>query len=743
MATATVTGKIPKASPPSALPSNDPLTPEQWKTFLAISDAFVPAVQPKSKADPMHQLAVPDDEYSRAMSVLERITPTETGRLLVDNYLQESPGTSEAFRKAVYRLMSFFMVPDQKNQLIMVLNVLNYRAGSLLLTGSTTPISEQPVHVREQILRGWENSRLPPLRLLMRSLQMLTKQSWIQTSPSMGPLLGYPRVPVHGTPGKGFEYSFIQMPPGDGPEIIETDVVVVGSGCGAGVSAKNVADAGYRVIVAEAGHYWPPEHLPMTEQEGQTNLFMNGGLMLSDDQSIGVAAGQTWGGGGTVNWSASLQTQSFVRKEWADSGLPYFTSAEFQADLDTVCNRMGVSTDFIQHNQTNQLLMEGARKLGYGHKAVPQNTGGKQHYCGYCTLGCASCEKQGPVISYLPDAARAGAQFIEGFHVKKVLFEDKKGGRTAVGVQGIWKSRDLNGGIEGPSTVIRDVIIKAKRVIVSGGTMQSPLLLMRSGLKNSNIGKYLHLHPVSFLGAIHEREIKPWEGGILTAVVSEYENLDGVGHGAKIEATNMLPATWLPWAAWDGGLGYKINAARMKHMVGYISIARDRDTGSVFIDPNDGRCRINYHPSAFDKKHIMEGVIACAKIQYIAGATEIFTTIPHVPKFVRNPANAGLGINDPEFVAWLATVRRAGFPSPETLFVSAHQMGTCRMGASKGTSVVDPKGKVWDTQGLYVADASVFPSASGVNPMITNMAISNYISRNVVAGLADGIRGKL
>ena len=51
---------------------------------------------------------------------------------------------------------------------------------------------------------------------------------------------------------------------------------------------------------------------------------------------------------------------------------------------------MGVSTDYIQHNQTNQMLLNGARKLGYAHSVVPQNTGGKEHSCGHCTFGCGS-----------------------------------------------------------------------------------------------------------------------------------------------------------------------------------------------------------------------------------------------------------------------------------------------------------------------------------------------------------------
>jgi hypothetical protein len=445
-----------------------------------------------------------------------------------------------------------------------------------------------------------------------------------------------------------------------------------------------------------------------------------------------------------VNWSASLQTQAFVRREWAEKGLPFFTSAEYQDSLDRICKRMGVSTEYIEQNRTNEILLEGARKLGYSHKVVPQNTGGKRHYCGYCTFGCGSCEKQGPVVSFLPDAARAGAQFIEGFHAERIIFDIKGGKKVATGVRGTWVSRDINGGVAGEPVNRREVIIEAKRVVVSAGTMQSPLLLLRSGLTNYNIGRNLHVHPVSVVGSIHQEEIKPWEGAILTSVVSEYENIDGKGHGVKLEATNMLPSSWLIWLKWNSGLEYKLNAARMKHMAGYISLARDRDTGQVYPDPIDGRVRFKYTTSNFDKNHIIEGVIALAKIQYIEGAIEIFTTVPGISTFIRDPAcRSKDGINDAKFQAWLEGIRVAGFPAPESMFASAHQMGTCRMSAKERDGVVDPTGKVWGTEGLYIADASVFPSASGVNPMVTNMAISDWISRGIAEGLEERPRSRL
>ena len=259
------------------------------------------------------------------------------------------------------------------------------------MTGYVTPLDCLPIQDREKVLQGWATSRLPLLRGLHCSLTALTISYWVRTSPTLGHVLGYPRVPAHGSPAKdGYPFRFLQFPPSNAaePETINADVVIVGSGCGGAVAAKTLAEAGLKVIVVDKGYYWSPLRLPMSELEGSAHLFDNGGMMLSEGATVTIAAGSTWGGGGTVNWSASLQTQGYVRHEWSQKfGLKYFTSAEFQRDLDAVCLRMGVGTSAIQHNKTNEVLLEGARKLGWSAKTVPQNTGGEAHNCGYCTYG--------------------------------------------------------------------------------------------------------------------------------------------------------------------------------------------------------------------------------------------------------------------------------------------------------------------------------------------------------------------
>ncbi|KAI9845931.1 MAG: hypothetical protein M1837_004467 [Sclerophora amabilis] len=715
-------------------PKDDVFTAAQWETLLAITATIIPEVRRSSTLSSTSQLCLPDAEYDAVVEQIRSTAANPPEHSTIEDFLAESPVTYKAFRRELHRTLALYVREDARKGIAFILNALNTRVGSLLLNGSTGLFHEQTLPVRTATMQRWSQSYLTPLRTACQALTKLTKSVWTRTSLTLQPLLELPRAPLHGKPGDGFDFRFLQFSASQRAEVLETDVVIVGSGCGAGVTAKNLAEDGHRVIVVDKAYHHPPEYLPMSELHASVELFEGGGAQPSDDNSTTVIAGSAWGGGGTINWSASLQTQAYVRKEWADKGLDFFTSAEYQASLDRVCCRMGVSTDFIEHNHGNEAILEGCRKLGYSHKAVPQNTGGNKHYCGYCTLGCGSAEKQGPVVSWLPDAAKAGAQFIEGCEVTKVLFEDQHRSNKAVGVAGVWTSRDRK--------IKRDVVIKAKKVIISAGTLWTPIILQKSGLKNSQIGRNLKLHPCSFVFGIWPEEVRPWEGAILTSVCDEFQNQDGHGHGVKLEAMVMLPSWMLPLIP-GSGLDFKKFCLKFKHMNAFITLCRDQASGRVYPDAVSGHPRIEYTPSAADRQHCMEGLVALAKICYVTGAREISTIIESVPPFVRPESSGSIsdtkesepqddpGINDPDFQAWLGKVRAAGLHSPTTPFGSAHQMGSCRMGTNEKNSVVNQKGQVWGAQNLYVADASVFPSASGVNPMITNMAISDWTSRGI------------
>ncbi|OTB08028.1 hypothetical protein M426DRAFT_317536 [Hypoxylon sp. CI-4A] len=750
--------ETPEATSTTQLPELKPdayFSETQWLTLLALVDAIVPSIAPESKVvDRQNQLFISQPRYNEAYESIKRQMKHAPDREKFQKYLESRPVDNTVFRRKLKRVLQAVPNTDRK-RLGGILDLISTRVGSLVATGYSTPLHEQPVHVREAIIQSWYRSWVSLWPVIGKTITTISRVCFAQTDPLFLEISEFKATPDDHQPGPSFDYNFMQFESGSEPETIETDVVIVGSGCGGGVSAKVLAEAGHKVVVVDKGYYFPPSQLPMNSETANEYLFEGGGSMQSVDGSMTVTAGSCWGGGGTVNWSVSLQPQGYVRQEWASQGLEFFTTQEFQNCLDRVCDFMGVSDAHIRHNHGSNVILNGAKKLGWTAKPCPQNTGGTEHYC-HCALGCGTGGKQGPSVSWLPAAAKAGARFIEGFAVSEVLFDEKGRSKEAIGILGTWTSRDKDGNVHGPEStrVKRQVRIRAKKVIVSCGPLNSPLLLKRSGLKNPHIGKHLRLHPVGHLNALFDEDVKGWEGGILTSVCSSFENLDGKGHGVKLEASSMIPYMFLFHHPWRSALQWKLDALRARQMNTYISLARDHDSGRVYADPDDGRPTIDYTPSAYDRKHILAGVIALAKLCYVEGATEIWPSIQSVPSFVRRSKHDAVannpeaqvdgdndidqGINDPEFAAWLENLERVGLNIPDASFTSAHQMGTCRMSTHPSQGVVDPAGKVWGAQNLYVADASVFPSASGVNPMITNMAISDWIARGVSRDLKKG-----
>lgn len=284
-------------------------------------------------------------------------------------------------------------------------------------------------------------------------------------------------------PGPTVNFDFIQP-----DSVIETDIVIVGSGCGGGVCAKVLAEAGHRVLVVDKGYYFSPSQLPLPI--GQLDSILQGGGMITTvDGSIAVVAGSAWGGGGSANYGVSLKLQDIVRQEWTERGLKFFSSSDYQDSLTRVCNFLGVSDAHVRHNHGNRVLFEGAQKLGWRTIICPRNNKGGEHNCGSsCALGCREGRKQGPAVSWLPTAAKSGARFMEGFEVTKVLLEDKDGVKKAIGVEGMWTPKEEATGVNPKSR--RLVRVSAKKVIVASGALNTPLLLMKSGLK-------VRLYPVN------------------------------------------------------------------------------------------------------------------------------------------------------------------------------------------------------------------------------------------------------
>lgn len=164
-------------------------------------------------------------------------------------------------------------------------------------------------------------------------------------------------------------------------------------------------------------------------------------------------------------------------------------------------------------------------------------------------------------------------------------------------------------------------------------------------------------------------------------------------------------------------------------------MTRDRESGSVAPEPVDGSPVVDYVPSAYDRKHIARGMAGLAKLCYLQGARELMPIVPGIESFKCPLKGTPRSATDAPFAEWLRQLETSEIGPRGAMFQSAHQMGSCRMSATPESGVVDPTGKVWEADNLYVADASVFPSASGVNPMVTVMATADHIAWEVAKSL--------
>jgi hypothetical protein len=118
----------PKATPRPPIPAEDPLTPSQWKTLLAINDAVVPAIKPSATANVETEVAVTDSEYSNAISTIQALVPENDpdANTAAQEYLADYASSNPAYKLELRRLFAMYMPQSTRNDIGMILNLLKY-----------------------------------------------------------------------------------------------------------------------------------------------------------------------------------------------------------------------------------------------------------------------------------------------------------------------------------------------------------------------------------------------------------------------------------------------------------------------------------------------------------------------------------------------------------------------------------------------------------------------------------------
>ncbi|MBJ6145820.1 FAD-dependent oxidoreductase [Hymenobacter sp. BT559] len=661
------------------------LTPARQATLSAVADAFIPA----SAGPP----ALPPGS---ALLDFEQATQAIRAQPL---------GTQEEFGK--------------------LLDLLDKPLLGLSWLGPLRPFGQLAPAQREQVLLSWAGSRLPTLRKGFQALRKLCMFLYYGSSPADGrphpawAALGYPGPAL--PPGQdGSPVAAARRLPTLAPladTTYDCEVLVIGSGAGGGVVAGELAQAGHDVLVLEKGPYLDGADFTQREADMLNRLYEARGALSTQDGGISLLAGACLGGGTTVNWAGAFRTPDYILEEWArEHAAPHFMSAAFQASLDAVSQALSINTDYARHNGQNQALRDGSAQLGQATHLIPRNekglTDSDAHFqnLGFSSLGDAQGIKQGTLNTYLRTAVAHGARLLPGTQAVRVT---TAAGR-ATGAEAVHTTA--------AGQRVR-IVVRARVVVVAGGAVHTPALLLRSGLRHPHLGQHLHLHPTVVVAAHYPHAMHSWHGPSMSIVNDTYTRLHGTNFGVKLETPPTHPGLLAMVLPWRGGQAHRQLLQGADHLGSFIVLTRDRDGGRVRIDKH-GAPLLDYTLSDFDRANLLVGMRAAADIHVAAGAHTV-----HLPHGTLPTLRATTGVpHNPEVLAQLPQL---GWRPNQFGLYSAHQMSSCRLGGQAATHPLRPTGETVEVRGLFVADGSAFPACSGANPMLTIMALAHYLAQDL------------
>jgi choline dehydrogenase-like flavoprotein len=466
--------------------------------------------------------------------------------------------------------------------------------------------------------------------------------------------------------------------------------------------------------VLEAGGYFNESDFNQLELWAYQNLYWRGGPQQTADLNVTLQAGAGLGGGTVINWTNCLRTHPWVREEWAsEHGLEGLDGPEYDRHLDSVLGRISATDSCSDLNGPHQKMNEAARKLGWSWRTIIRNTDPDRYdpvSAGYIGWGDQTASKQSTQRTYLQDAYEAGADIVVQCFAERVLLE---GGRAA-GVEGTWTDPETGRSAR--------VTVRAPRVVVAAGALESPALLLRSGIGGPATGKHLRLHPCTAVFGIYGEDLKAWWGAPQTGLVDQFADL-GQGHGFLVEGVQYAPGLIGSALPFTSPREHKEMMDKVACGGTFIGLLRDHGGGRVTIDANGQGAPFYSLDDELDIRNTRTSIEKQVRLHEAAGAREIYAMAAGAPRW-----HAGEDID-----AFIARVQQIPLRFGGWRLFSAHQMGTCRMGSDPATSVADTWGELHDTPGVWIGDTSAFPTSSGTNPMVTAMALAHRTAEAILA----------
>jgi choline dehydrogenase-like flavoprotein len=624
---------------------------------------------------------------------------------------------------------------DDANRYVLFLRDSNIRTLRNIFTGARF-IGTVPIYINEKVTWRMMNYPGPWLLDPAQPLADLANATSFQMAAETEDNVALLRRRVVAHDALPTQLEAARVVTGSDRLVLETDVVVVGSGAGGSfVAAELAARTHQRVLVLDKGEFIEP-----------TGFLQREGLMmpriLDTEFSVSeifrreiptvtaaVVTGKLVGGAATINQALAFTPPKPVIRDWRDLYGVEFDYDDLAPHLDVVGKLLRIApVPDSQIAGSNLALRRGVLKLGLPHHGPAPRNAHQCIGCGFCSLGCRYNRKLTPLNVVLPMAARHGAQVVANCRVDELLLEplpgDGRDGRThrVTGVAG-WLT-DARG------TNRQRIEIRARRVVLAAGPIASPRILMQSGVprirlaKGSEraVGERFSTHAtITFCADFDEPLFPSAATPPMGYYVKKYDVADQAAANPErdhvryaLEGMVNHPLAHAQVVPYESAESHQAFMKRFNQTMTLALMFRDQAVGRVtpggFV----------YELAEQDQPHWLDSIQTGARIMFAAGARRVFFN-----------STQPLILNAPEEIDTVLTldlVRQQRIP-----ITSGHPMGGCALGGNARRDVVDSRGRSWDVDGLYVADSSILPTSLGVNPCYTIFALGRYIAHQIVS----------
>lgn len=493
---------------------------------------------------------------------------------------------------------------------------------------------------------------------------------------------------------------------------LDYDVLVIGSGAGGGTVAARLAKLcgqGARIAVVEAGPWYGREHFNMRESD-MIGLFLDRGAVPSKRFDIAVTAGECVGGSTSVYTGVTFRPPPGLIAKWSrEQGLPELSEDDLHSRFARIEAEIDAHVPGREYeNENNRVFRQGCERLGLSLKQFALNIKDCER-CGFCNLGCPYGSKRGTLEVQLPAAMAQGVELIANCRIERV-FDGGAEGVIAKAPDGTKEGKHEPGAVR----------FSAKVVVIAAGTLNSSALLLRSGLADLSpaCGKYVTLHPALTSFARMEQDVRGFDG---------FPKLYYTDQFSESEHYYIETAFYFPFITAKSLPSFGPELARFMQaypkLACAITLVHDEAEERNCIRWQNGRRVLDYRLSEQSRRALVHAQRSAGRIYFAAGAKEYVSLVSD-----RFSITSEAELDE-------AITLRSLLPG-KVVVSSAHPMGGCRMGSDAQTSVTNAWGQVHGHPSLVVADASIFPGSSKVNPYLTIMAFADRIAAGIEARLA-------